>query len=92
MSESNPLAQRSIFQLSCHFIQHNKPNNVGCQEPKGFRNASTFGCEKGHIIIYSNFGTLCTFFYLVKINSVLAKREKHLKRHGFMRCMVSSPI
>ena len=42
ISESYPLALKSVCLLSYHFIHQNKPDHVGCQEAKGFHDPFQF--------------------------------------------------
>ena len=59
ISESYPLAQKSVCLLSYHFIHQNKPDHVGYQEAKGFYDPSTYCGEKGCITCLGNFWTPC---------------------------------
>ena len=42
ISESYPLALKSVCLPSYHFIHQNKPEQVGYQEAKGFNDPSTY--------------------------------------------------
>ena len=42
ISESYPLALKSVCLLSYHFIHQNKPDHVGYQETTGFYDPSTY--------------------------------------------------
>ena len=59
ISESYPLALKSVCLPSYHFIHQNKPDHVGYQEAKGFYDPSTYSWEKGCITCLGNYGTHC---------------------------------
>ena len=60
ISESYPLALKSVCLPSYHFIHQNKPDHVGYQEAKGFYDPSTYSWEKGCITCLGNFWTPCS--------------------------------